>query len=35
MAKITEGTVGTYRYEGTKETFVPQDEEVEPEPEPE
>jgi len=35
MAKITEGTTGTYKYEGTKETFVPQDEDEEPEVEPE
>ena len=29
MAKITEGTKGTCRYEGDKETFVPEDEEAE------
>jgi hypothetical protein len=33
MAKITEGTTGTFRYEGNKETFVPADEEDEQEPE--
>ena len=29
MAKITEGTTGTFRYEGNKETFVPDEEETE------